>query len=293
MSATFTRVWEDQIALNTQQEPNFEVLPCAADLTDRSVYGIEVGSLGLDHPLEWYLAKDMSPLPIADDREGYYGTRHFEYWLSGLQTFQYTVDIAKKYGAGNNVFLDLGAASGRVARHAAAYGAFNQVWALDINWRHINWMQRNLPNNIRAVNISSIPHLPLPDNSVDCLIAMSVFTHIEAMETAWLAEICRILQPNGIAIISVVTEHQMAVMDANWPMYAPLVSHPRWNENFTAELGAQGKIVLRWLADASYSSNVVYQTEYLHKIWGSFFEILEHRREFPVYQDWMILRKRS
>ena len=293
MTIGFDRTWEDQITLYTQQEPRFELLPRASELPDRELVSVNIDSMQFAHSLEWYLEKDAAPLPVTDDREGYYGLRHYEYWLSGLQTLQYTLDIMKQHRISPGVFVDLGSASGRVARHAAAYGAFQQVWALDINWRHINWMQRYLPNNIKAVNISSVPHIPLADNSVDCLSAMSVFTHIEAMETAWLAEIHRVLRPGGISILSVVTEHQMAVMDETWPMYKPIVEHPRWNENFITELQYQGKIVLRWRADASYTSNVVYHTDYLHKVWGSFFEIVEHRRQFPDYQDWIIVRRRS
>jgi SAM-dependent methyltransferase len=283
------RTWEDQIALNSGDEPTFVVLPPPGGLPDRVSWSVDPAKLGID--IEARVALDVSPIPVPEDREGYFGPRHFEYWLSGLETHELTLAICDRHGVERGSFVDFGAASGRVIRHMAAYETFETLWALDINWRHIMWMHRHLPASIRAIHTSSIPHLPLEDGSVDCLQAMSVFSHIEAFETAWLAEIRRILKPGGIAILSVVTEEQVNAMDATWPMYAPLTSHHRWSGDFTERLAKQGKIVLRWHADRSYSSNVIYDTTYLHSAWGRLFDILEHRRQFPLYQDLLVLRK--
>jgi ubiquinone/menaquinone biosynthesis C-methylase UbiE len=285
------RIWEDQIAIETGSEATFKTLPRAADLQDRVSWSIDPTTIKLPNPLEYYLIRDSSPIPEASDREGYFGDRHFEYWLSGLETYAFTLEFLNKYGCKRNCYVEIGSASGRVIRHVAAYDSFSEYWAFDINWRHIAWIQKFLPGNIKAVNNHSIPTLPLPDNSVDCLSAMSVFTHIESFETAWLAEIRRVLKPGGLAIISVVTEQQIEAMDETWPMYQPLKNHPRFTDAFLNDLKDVGKIVLRWHSDKSYSSNVIYSSEYLLRVWGSFFDFLEHRRQFPIFQDMLILSK--
>jgi SAM-dependent methyltransferase len=283
------RTWEDQIALNPGDEPTFSVLPPPGSLPDRVSWTVDPAKLGID--LEARIAADVSPIPVPEDREGYFGPRHFEYWLSGLGTHELTLQICRDHGVEPGCFVDFGAASGRVIRHMAAYESFKELWALDINWRHIMWMQRYLPASIKAVHTSSIPHLPLEDNSVDCVQAMSVFSHIEVFETAWLAELRRILKPGGIAILSVVTEEQVNAMNDTWPMYIPLTKHPRWSEDFPLRLWRQGKITLRWHADRSYSSNVIYDTDYLQSAWGRILDIVEHRRQFPLYQDLLVMQK--
>jgi SAM-dependent methyltransferase len=286
---TFERVWEDQICLNTQDEPRFTVLDSAALLENKTSWSVDPAKLNLPRPLQYYLDNDIAPIPLPEDREGSYGDRHFEYWLSGLETYSRVIELARPRAPSR--YVDFGSASGRVVRHAAVDAVFDDVWALDINWRHVLWMQRYLSPRIKAVNTSSVPHIPIEDNSVDCLTAMSVFTHIESMETAWLAEIRRVLKPDALAIVSVVTENQLLAMDSTWPMYEPYTKHSRWNDHFIEDVQKLGKIVLRWHADRSYSSNVVYSKSYIGGVCGSLFEIDSHRPSYGGWQDELVLRK--
>ncbi|KQO73199.1 hypothetical protein ASF20_15860 [Methylobacterium sp. Leaf88] len=190
------------------------------------------------------------------------------------------------------MYAEIGAASGRVVRHLARQKAFKEIWAFDINWRHIVWMERYLPSSIIPVQTSSVPTLPLADASVDVFSAWSVFSHIETFELQWLAEIRRVLKPGGIALLSIVTENQIARMDESWPMYVPLTTHPRWSPQFADELKEQGKITLRWHNDRSYASNVVYSTDYIRRMWSRMFEIVEYQEQYPDYQDMIVLKKR-
>lgn len=289
---TQTSVWEDQIALYTSENPLFEVLPSAREHSDRSTRVFKVSDIDLDHDLDWYLERDVAPLPQTRDREGYHGDRHFEYWLSGLAQHQEIVSVAQRYGVGRGTFVDLGSASGRLIRHMAAYGTFDALWAFDINWRHVAWMQRYLPTNIMVANTSSVPHLPVEDNSVDCVAAMSVFTHIESFESAWLAELRRILKPGGVALLTVVGEWQIENMKPAWPMYSALTRHPEWSESMADRVREHGKLVLRHTANKSYSSNVLYSRDYIARNWGRLFDVLEHTPPTNAYQDRVIVRKR-
>lgn len=285
--------WEDQIALYTSENPLFDVLPRAIELTDRSAFVFKVSDIPLDHDLEWYLERDLAPLPQTKDREGYHGNRHFEYWLSGLSQHQEVLRLIQRYGAGRSSFVDLGSASGRLIRHMAAYDTFDTLWAFDISWRHVAWMQRYLPTNIKVANTSSIPHLPLEDNSVDCVAAMSVFTHIETFESAWLAELRRVLRPGGIAILTVVGEWQIENLNPSWPMSSALTKHPDWSEDMLDRIREHGKLVLRHAANKSYSSNVLYSRDYIARNWGRVFEVLEQSRPQNAAQDRVIVRKPS
>lgn len=234
---------------------------------------------------------DTDPIPETEDREGYYGDRHYEYWISGAQLASRIESAARKYNSGDGVYVELGASTGRVVRHLACRAIFNKIWAFDINWRHVVWMQRHLSKNIIPVQNSSLPTLPIECASVDVFSAWSVFSHIETFEMQWLSEIRRILKPGGIALLSVVTENQIRKMDESWPMFQPLTSHSRWSENFVDELEDQGKIVLRWANDRSYSSNVIYSAAHIHNLWSRLFDIVEYVNQYPDYQDMVILRK--
>jgi SAM-dependent methyltransferase len=287
----FERIWEDQIALNSQDEPAFSILPPAEQLTDRTSYTVDAAALLPADQLAARLAADTAPLPMPEDREGYFGDRHFEYWLSGLQTALATLDFARRHGCGRGTYVELGSASGRVIRHLAAQRDFNDFWAFDINWRHICWMNEHLPYPIKAIQNSMIPTLPLQDASVDCVSAMSVFSHIETFELQWLAEIRRVLKPGGIALISLQTDHQLAIVTPSHALWEPLRAHPRWTEDFAERLEKAGKMVLRWHADRSYSSNVFYHQSYVRKVWSRLFDIVEYRHEYPDFQDFAILRR--
>ncbi|MEM7516868.1 MAG: hypothetical protein AAF368_08090, partial [Planctomycetota bacterium] len=122
--------------------------------------------------------------------------------------------------------------------------------------------------------------------------AFSVFTHIEAFETAWLMELRRVLRPGGLAWVTVHTEKTWEDMTENWPLYKALKNHPKFKEMDPAAPLPSEREVFRWRAERSYSSNVFYSFDYLHRNWSRYFEIAETHRRLPVFQDVLVLRKR-
>ncbi len=281
-------IWEDLIALNSGVDKEFELLaPAASHLeTDTRVH------TWADMDYAEALARDTFPLPATADREGYYGPDHFSYWASGLRDARLLVEAADRHGVGLKSCLDLGCASGRVIRHVALEHAGARVLGCDINRLHVEWCNRHLPANCTVFQNHSIPSLPLADGSVDVVSAYSVFTHIEALETAWLMELRRVLRPGGIAWITWHSEFTLADMTPDWPLWKPTMSHPEAAKRLDAERRFVGdRLVLRWHTDRSYSSNVFYKTDYVTSHWSRIFEIVEIRRRCPVFQDVLILRK--
>ena len=49
------------------------------------------------------------------------------------------------------------------------------------------------PTNLRIFQNTILPHLPIEDNSLSLVTAFSVFTHIDDLDLAWIAELRRIL----------------------------------------------------------------------------------------------------
>lgn len=288
-SDTPIKVWEDSIVLNSGVDKFFEVLPKAADhiASDTRMASWDK----LDYATA--LARDTWPLPMVEDREGYYGTDHFSYWASGLLDARMLIDTARQMKVPLGAFLDLGCASGRVTRHTALEVPEMKTFGCDINRLHVEWCNSFLPQRVTTFQNTSIPSLPMESNSLDIVSAYSVFTHIEAMETSWLMELRRILRPGGIAWITLHTEGTLTDMTPEWPLWAPVMKHPDAASLFDVDARSfEGeRLVLRWLSEQSYSSNIFYKEAYIRSHWGRIMQVADLRRRHPSFQDVVILRK--
>lgn len=288
MSSSSVPIWENFICLNSDVEPTFHNLGPAKDHFDTDTVRDQWAYLDYGPALE----RDQYPLPDIADREGYYGPNHFSYWASGLADARYLIEAAGQVGCGTDTYLDIGCASGRVLRHMALERPGARSIGCDINRLHVEWCNAFLPPDCMVFQNHSVPSLPLEDNSVDIVSAFSVFTHIEALETAWLTEIRRILKPGGMAWLTVHTEHTLKSMTEDWPLWRPTMEHPDSATLLNEDRNFSGnRLVLRWHADRSYSSNVFYQSDYLVSRWSRILELVELKRCFPNFQDVMLMRK--
>jgi SAM-dependent methyltransferase len=97
--------------------------------------------------------------------------------------------------------LDFGVGCGRVARHWKGL-AGPRIHGCDINAELVRWTAENLPF-VHARQSQLAPPLPYEDGGFDVVYAFSVFTHLpEHLQTAWAAEMRRVLRPGGHLILS-------------------------------------------------------------------------------------------
>jgi SAM-dependent methyltransferase len=281
-------IWENQIAINSDKEHDFEVLNPAIMYLDQDSRRSWWDNLNYSKAL----ALDNIPLPIEKDREGYYENHHFSYWASGFQDHLNLLDVARKYHLDVNSFLDFGCSSGRVTRHFGILTPDIKTFGCDINRLHVEWCNRFLPPSVITFQNHSIPSLPIPDNSIDMISAFSVFTHIEAFETTWLMELKRVLTPGGILWLTTHTEHTLKAMDETWPLFKPVHEHPRYCESINSNNSfTNDRMVLRHSSNSSYSSNVFYKEAYIKHNWSRFFKLLDFIPRGAGYQDAVVLRK--
>ncbi|MEX1025608.1 MAG: class I SAM-dependent methyltransferase [Planctomycetota bacterium] len=242
-------------------------------------------------------------LPSLDAREGYYPGREHDYWLSGLfdawRAKRSCLALAPQFGRGPRV-VDLGAASGRVARHVPRVFETRECWAIDIDQRHIDWISTHLGGaGVRAVQIPPRPSLPLASGSVDLVTAFSVFTHIDSFETAWIAEIERVLSPGGVAYLSIHSERTWQDLNPEWALWSALLDRPAWSVHgkatrdlFASPMPAP-RVSFTWQDHGDYRANVFYSTDYITHAWGSILPVKSILPREHDYQDVVVMQKKS
>lgn len=271
----------------------FENMPRVAEMENSDVIPEEVLDVKgvtralLQKPEADYVNADLSPIPLAKDREGYHDDRHIAWWWSGLMTFLRCQELYNKYSGKrlkpSDTFFELGCSTGRVLRHAIFQGDNLKVIGCDINLRNVLWMQNFLPKRAIVFQNSDYPSLPLEDNSVDLAVACSVFTHIENLESMWLMELKRILKPDGLLLATVIDDKywQMLASDSYAWMANRLsqlvcdyeFDRDSFNKTMPAErvtLYAGGGV-----NRITYNATIFHSQKYIRERWSRYFQVMD------------------
>jgi SAM-dependent methyltransferase len=173
-----------------------------ADYLHTPVFGEENQALLADRDVMFEVLADTVPLPTTAAREGYFSDRHLEYWLSGRRDAGKVIAATPLTHSAPRI-LDFGGASGRVIRHFRKRWPEAELYLSDTNPVHVALARQLFGGDIRALHNRANPSLPFPDGYLDCVMAFSVFTHIDHDDTAWLMEVRRVLKPSGHLYITV------------------------------------------------------------------------------------------
>ena len=184
--------------------------------------------------------------------------------------------------------LDFGCGVGRsllpMSRRYAA-----RWFGCDVNDRAIAYLQRAAPGVTTFVNAYD-PPLPLPDESFDCVISISIWTHLPiAMQLPWLGEIKRVLRRGGLALISTSGLHVMDVRRKR--------GDPGWGELYPADLEEAG-ILYRPYANpglrgvtSSYGLTA-HHPAHVQRVWSTIMPVLKTSiRGVEAMQDLHMLTK--
>jgi SAM-dependent methyltransferase len=155
--------------------------------------------------------------------------------------------------------LDFGCGSARVLRHFAVEAGRGAFWGCDIDRASIEWDRANLSPPFHFFENGIAPPLPQAAGSFDLIWAMSVFTHIGDQWSDWLAEMHRLLAPEGVLIASFLGEG----------MWEPLVGEP-YRED---EVGMS--VLHHWTGPDAW---VFHSEWWLREHWGRAFDVLDVRR---------------
>jgi ubiquinone/menaquinone biosynthesis C-methylase UbiE len=238
--------------------------------------------------IQMWLQRDTMPIPSARDREGYYGERHYEFWLSGLSDYLKIKEACPEMNWAGARLLDFGGATGRVARHCYAQENMGDVIVCDVNINNVDWVIENLPSGVSAFKNSALPTLPISDSYFDIITAFSVFTHMGEYELAWLYELKRVLKPDGVLYITVQNDDTWNVLPTTG-MYSFLMESEEFRNTYAANRELRERLAFKYSSEAAYNCHTFHPNSYIHRVWSKMFKVVGIRPNFHEYQAAVIL----
>lgn len=137
---------------------------------------------------------------------------HLSYLLTGLQIAQVVRTILEhKFRDLNQIeaFLDFAAGYGRVTRFLLPLLSPQSLYVSEIKARAVAFQQQQF--GVKGFLSTEEPeNLPI-DQQFDCILALSLFTHLPAATfERWLRRLCELLSPHGILMFTVKDITQLA-----------------------------------------------------------------------------------
>jgi SAM-dependent methyltransferase len=112
--------------------------------------------------------------------------------------------------------LDFGCGCGRIMRWLDDLPRTVSLHGVDIDAQAISWAAQHIPFARFSVN-QELPPLEFEDGYFDLVFNHSVFTHLpESYQDAWLAELNRVTNPQGLVLLTVGGELPFAGFLKTW-----------------------------------------------------------------------------
>jgi len=114
----------------------------------------------------------------------------------------------------NVTIAEWGCGVAQVVRHLPELGrgCFSRIIGTDYDKRMIEWCMKNI-RGVQFLLNELTPPLPIDAGILDCLYAVSVFTHLsEEMHFAWLDEMLRVVRPKGCLVITTMSDGSRFVL---------------------------------------------------------------------------------
>ncbi len=127
-----------------------------------------------------------------------------KYYLGGRTTAEWAATkLAPHLNLATARILDWGCGPARLVRHfPELLGSHAGIFATDYNPATIAWCKANISGVEFHLNQLE-PPTDFADRSFDCILGISIFTHLsEASHRAWLAELHRLLDAGGVLFIT-------------------------------------------------------------------------------------------
>jgi SAM-dependent methyltransferase len=261
-----------------------------ADFVDTPVVNPEYAQLWAEPNMLDLAMQDEIPLPAALDRESYYGPRHLEYWLSGLSDCRKIEASLGNRARERMTVLDFGGCTGRATRHFVNKYPGWRYLISEINVNYVDWVQRYFPRNTLALLNPGCPPLPLKDASLDLIMSFSVFTHLDKYELPWLAELARVLKPDGLASVTICNEDTWDLLPRNEWLVQGLSTSPEFVDAYEQRVLPGERCAFYYSEADLYNCNTFFTNAYIHDAWGRLFRSITIRPLQHGHQTVVLLR---
>lgn len=185
--------------------------------------------------------------------------------------------------------IDFGCGCGRVLRHLYDEWPNAKLIGADVDEELIEWAEDNLSDIASWKRNTFDPPMDVESNSVNVIYMFSVFTHIDGpTQLKWLEEFHRILQSNGMVLVTVVAVTDQFLREEQWDDYD--LDGIAYTRRYQEKAGRQW--VDRETDLVDYID--VKQTEaYCRKAFSKWFEVESIEPNVNDGQTLLVLRKRA
>jgi len=257
----------------------------------------------------------ISPLPSEELIAWVSGlTKQHHFAKSGCDIFRaLSLSSPKPLNQYTTVF-DFGIGVGRLAR---LFKGFNGTYSgVDVDKRHIDWVQAALGSYVHACTIKPRAYLPFDGATFDCIISVSVFTHMnESDQLFYIKELARVAQPGAILMLTTHGERALVRVEQeaeiqtlmNIPKESvaktrelfptPGYSFVRQYDHFTPVEKPKSffQKLLSGFKNTDYQYGITFISEdYIRRVWGQYFDIVRiDPAAIHDFQDIVLLKARG
>jgi SAM-dependent methyltransferase len=233
-------------------------------------------ALNRNVPCDAEAAGRIAPFPPADLMQVVSGLTNPEHFaLHGIAILEALDAASPEALADYRSILDFGCGCGRLARMFKGYEG--KLVGCDIDARLVDWVNRNLTY---MTAVTTVPNLPLPfaDGEFECVISISIFTHLnEASQDFYLRELARVTQSGGRLFLTVHGERAMERALSESAIFEMLaVPRDRLEAASRGMAGGLHNFILQQghLTSEEYPYGITFvPADYVHRHWGRFFDI--------------------
>jgi SAM-dependent methyltransferase len=239
-----------------------------------------------------FLRRDEIDVPDLVDREGYFPGEDYKYWMTGLGDY-FTITNSLPSPLPNNAsILDFGGCTGRVSRHFLAATDQASATIAEVNINYVEWVNTHGGRRFKGSYLGGKPKFKIPDDSFDLAFGISVFTHIDQHEMAWIKELSRVVRPGGYIYLTFLSENSWEQMDRELLGNVIKAEHKE-NKSLADAIG--GKMPLERFSvrlefnDAVNNSNTFHSSDYIKRAWGKIATVVKINHSCHSYQSAVVL----
>lgn len=241
--------------------------------------------------------EQLAALPPSDLMQITTGlTEPLHFAQHGVHFVEQLQAASPRHLANYHSILDFGCGVGRLAR--LFKGFKGKYTGVDVDARTVKWVREALPH-VSAYLSTPRQSLPFAAGSFDCIISISVFTHMtEADQRFYLDELLRVSQPGAILLLTV--HGKRALHRALTEEFVfNLVWCPR-DELYAAQssldTGSGYKFILQrgHLTSDTYDYGITFMAhDYINRVWAEYFDVIGiNEGAIHDFQDIVVLRRR-